>query len=617
MGAIPMEVDPSAQNKSAQQKGNADGAPGTDDTATRENVLQHIPRAVSHKILHVLRSGQTLLVWTLLLLFAFLRNKDVKLETDNKSIFGEAKEGAIVRTITLNCGTACLYAAVLTVLRVIIDYMISYSMLYLVRSRITAQELFSTIHSLSSHISGLIVLIFLFVCIVFFEYNAIVKIEAITSLSFSQVVMVCLTATLLFGTLHLFSERIRHSFNDTTSLNRMLDCLYAELVLKVIDLGNVREEATRYYIKRRLEAIVPRKGTAGGDALSLTGRDVHNTLKKLILYEFYRDEYFRGQYATKDLKEPEVLKKKIHKTLMKNTSFIFDGEIAYMTRVSYLFPDSAIFEAIQAHVGIEPNATLPCSELIALIVKTLGERTDINENLHQRYSALSSTEIIIKIVILSFCVASFFFGLKIEKESVFEFASPFAGLAYMLQPPVTDLVNGLIFLFFIHPFDIGDRVLVKVDDVKENMVVLETHILYTVFQRWDNVKVYVYNKNLYKELIHNLRRCESVIDPQNIEISLDTDEAKIQKFKAAMDNFLQENSCDYSSSCMLNYVIIENTNKLRMAISVFINESGQDYERYHQLKTRLLEAVIERLQGIGVRYAYPVQKVEILKTVEA
>jgi small-conductance mechanosensitive channel len=606
-----MEADPSDQNTSSHKQRRHSNPPG--DAIARDNVSHYVPQRMGNKVLFALKSGQTLLVWALLALFIFLRHKEIVLNVDSKSIFGDTSRGAETHTVTLNCGTACLTAAILISSRVILEYIISYLTLHLVRTRNSGQETFLTIHSLSSHIATTFVFTFIFLWIVLCDYNVIITHETIVNLSFSQMTMVCLTATLMFGTLHFFSERIRHSFNDVTSLNRMLQCLYVELILKVIDMGNAREEVTRSYIKRKLDAILPNRGAGGGNALILSDQEVQNTHKKLILYEFYKDEYFRGQYTKKDLKDVEYLQKKIHKKLMKNTSYIFDGESAYMTRISYLFPNSAVFEAIQTHLGIDPNATLACSEIVALTLKTLNERTAINTNLGHRYSALMRTEMIVKLIILFFSVASFFVGLKIGKEGILGFASSFLGLAFMIQSSVTDVVNGLVFLFFIHPFDIGDRVFVNIDGEKQNLVVLETHTLYTVFERWDNVRLYVYNKNLYNEMIHNFKRCSGILDPQNIEISLDTDEAKIKRFKSEMDVFLQSRPSDYGSSCMLNYFMIENTNKIHMRVSLSIKESGQDYEKYLRLKSAVLECMIEKLRDLDIRYVYPVQRIKVKK----
>lgn len=571
------------------------------------------------KAARVLVSFQTLLIFALLVASVFVWNKREAFENESTKMYTKPGRAQVSReTVEIRYGIACLFVAALVLCKCVISTLIFYSTLYFARNALSGKDMLLVVHSLSSHIALFLVLAGLWMCIVIFKYNVIVRLGLVIDiyLSFSQIVIVSLIATTLFGILHIVVERIRHSFNNENNLNRILTCLYSELALKIIEIGSLGEEHVRVYARRKVANILPYKESNGSrrNALFLEGNDVQNTTKKLVFYEFSKNEYFGSYYTEKDLKNPELLRLKIANRLKKRESFLFDGRRLNVERMLSLFSDNNVIKTILSNVGIRQGVQFPEKELISLIAKTLGERVDIERNLRQRYSALRSTEMMSSAIILFFCAASLLLGFKIEDENVFSFVSMVFGAAYFFQPAVTNLVDGLLFLFFIHPFDIGDRVLIKINETRENMVVLETHMLYTVFQRWDNVKVYVCNMNLYEEEISNLRRGSYILDAHQIQIDHSTEEKDIEEFKARLEDFLMQNPNDYTGLCLVNYVFIEEADKLHLRVLTQFKESGQDNVRLLQLKSRVLEFIISKLHILNITYTLPSRCIKVVKS---
>lgn len=574
---------------------------------------------IMRRIVRTLISLQTLLIFALLIASMFVWNMREAFEKEStKSLY--SKTGAVEvsrETVEIRYGIACIFAAALVLCNCIISTLIFYSTLYFARNTLSGKEMLLVVHSLSSHISLFLVLAGLWICIVIFKYNVIVRLGLVIDiyLSFSQIVIVSLIATTLFGILHIVVERIRHSFNNENNLNRILTCLYSELALKIIEMGSLGEEHMRVYAKRKATNILPYRESdeIRKNTLFLEGNDVSNTTKKLIFYEFSKNEYFGSYYTEKDLKNPERLRLKIANKLKKRESFLFNGKELDVEKMLCVFSDNNMITMILSKAGIKLGVRFSEKELVLLIAKTLGERVDIERNLKQRYSALKNTEMMSSAIILFFCTASLLLGFKIEDENVFSFVSMVFGAAYFFQPAVTNLIDGLLFLFFIHPFDIGDRVLIKVNETRENMVVLETHMLYTVFQRWDNVKIYVCNMNLYEEDISNLRRGGYILDAHQIQIDHYTDEKDIDEFKTHLEEFLLQNPNDYTGLCLVNYVFIEEADKLHLRVLTQFKESGQDNVRLLQLKSKVLELIISKLHILNITYTLPSRCIKVVQ----
>ena len=70
------------------------------------------------------------------------------------------------------------------------------------------------------------------------------------------------------------------------------------------------------------------------------------------------------------------------------------------------------------------------------------------------------------------------------------------------------------------------------------------------------------------------------------------DERDIEEFKAHLEDFLQQNSNDFTGICLVNYVFIEEAKKLHLKVLTEFNESGQDNVRLLHLKNKVLEFII-------------------------
>ena len=61
--------------------------------------------------------------------------------------------------------------------------------------------------------------------------------------------------------------------------------------------------------------------------------------------------------------------------------------------------------------------------------------------------------------------------------------SVLVSLAFVIGNSAKSGFESIIFLFVVHPFDVGDRVLVRLEAEKENLIVHKMHLLTTVFRK--------------------------------------------------------------------------------------------------------------------------------------
>ncbi|KAM0680377.1 hypothetical protein GINT2_001435 [Glugoides intestinalis] len=142
--------------------------------------------------------------------------------------------------------------------------------------------------------------------------------------------------------------------------------------------------------------------------------------------------------------------------------------------------------------------------------------------------------------IISICVWSlFFFILFVTINHVLD---PNEFIKFFIYPTVVfmfpfllNLLDNFIFIVYLHPFDIGDRIHIEND----NLIVKSIGLTSTTFERWNNEIVMYPNKILRGKVVKNIRRSKNQhwIIPVTI---LRKEEAKIEVIKQEMMKFAEE-----------------------------------------------------------------------------
>ena len=142
--------------------------------------------------------------------------------------------------------------------------------------------------------------------------------------------------------------------------------------------------------------------------------------------------------------------------------------------------------------------------------KALAHSLNDTKTAVQQLHKLASAVVIVVIAVVSLLVM----GVATTKV-IFVVTSQLLLVGFMFQNMCKTIFESIIFVFVMHPFDVGDRCVV--DGVQ--MVVEEMNILTTVFLRFDNEKVYYPNSVLLTKPISNFRRSPDMAD--NVEFCID------------------------------------------------------------------------------------------------
>ncbi|KAK8566724.1 hypothetical protein V6N13_002413 [Hibiscus sabdariffa] len=169
--------------------------------------------------------------------------------------------------------------------------------------------------------------------------------------------------------------------------------------------------------------------------------------------------------------------------------------------------------------------------------------------------------------------------------------------AFMFGNTCKTIFEAIIFVFVMHPFDVGDRCVV--DGVQ--LLVEEMNILTTVFLKLDNEKVYYPNSVLATKPISNYYRSPDMGDTIEFSIDFMTPAKTIGRLKEEIKKHLESNTL-WRPNHLVVVKEIENVNKLKMALFCNHTMNFQDFREKNRRRTELVLELKRIFEELGVRY---------------
>ncbi|KAK6119681.1 hypothetical protein DH2020_046570 [Rehmannia glutinosa] len=200
-------------------------------------------------------------------------------------------------------------------------------------------------------------------------------------------------------------------------------------------------------------------------------------------------------------------------------------------------------------------------------------------------------------------------GIATTKVLVF-LSSQLVLVAFMFGNTCKTIFEAIIFVFVMHPFDVGDRCVI--DGVQ--MIVEEMNILTTVFLRFDNEKIYYPNSVLATKPISNFYRSPDMGDSLEFSIDFKTPLEKIGALKEKIKKYLENNPQHWHPNHNVVVKEIENVNKIKMALFFNHTMNFQDFPEKSRRKTDLVLEMKKFFEELNIRYDLLPQDVHLVES---
>lgn len=333
--------------------------------------------------------------------------------------------------------------------------------------------------------------------------------------------------------------------------------------------------------------------------------------KRVIIKEFLNlvPTNFKGELPTiiVDIRKKAKYKSgKIEKNMKKK------HRLFYVKHLKSYFKQISAFNYMLKQLNIEPDVRLDRKKLTELYEKYYRDLIMISQSLEQINSAIEiiykTTQFIIFIIaVLMICISS-------EGEIGFlsGVVSTILGTQVVAKILSDNVIQSIIFLFIIHPFDIGDRILININGTIENLIVAELNVFSTSFFRWDGTFMFIPNLALINIPITNIRRSNSIRESHSIAVSSKTNPENLQKLKELLKRFCIEKKELFTDFILVNFDKIEDSKKLFIKVIMQYQSNFQHYEYYLHKRGIFISELERCLKILKINYKPQVQKVKVI-----
>ncbi|KAI8530712.1 hypothetical protein RHMOL_Rhmol11G0080700 [Rhododendron molle] len=349
------------------------------------------------------------------------------------------------------------------------------------------------------------------------------------------------------------------------------------------------------------------------------------------------DEFGRAESEITSEWEARTTAKRIFKNVAKPGAKYIEEEdlMRFLNRVEIhtIFP---LFE------GALETGTIAKSAFKNWVVRAYFERKALAHSLNdtktavQQLHKLASAVVSVIIIVISLLVM----GLATTKL-IFFVVTQLVLVGVMFHNTCKTIFESIIFVFVMHPFDIGDRCVI--DGVQVHMIpsgrtlfseildssstnttrifavvvgffhtqviVEEMNILTTVFLRYDMEKIYYPNSVLITKPISNFYRSPEMGDVIDFTIDVTTSMESINALKKAIQIYLESKPKHWNPKHDVIVKAIEDMNKMKMCLCVHHTINHQNYGERNVRMTDLILELKKIFEDLGIKYNLPPQEI--------
>ncbi|KAJ7519618.1 hypothetical protein O6H91_20G046400 [Diphasiastrum complanatum] len=301
--------------------------------------------------------------------------------------------------------------------------------------------------------------------------------------------------------------------------------------------------------------------------------------------------------------QAKVAAKQVLKNVAKpGRKYIILDDLLHFMQLDEASKGMALFD------GATESGQITKQNLVNWVVNVYKERKALALSLSDTRTAVNKLHRLIDVVIALLIIVIWLLVLGIATTHLLLLIfSQLVVIVFIFGNTCKTLFEAIIFLFVMHPFDVGDRCVV--DGVE--MVVEEMNILSTVFLRYDNEKIYYPNSLLATKPISNFHRSPDMGDAFYFSVHIWTPMEKLAALKAKIASYLESKPHHWYANHTVIVHEIEDMNKMRMSLTV---RHRMNYQNFIEKQIRRSDLILEMrkyFQELGIEYHLLPQEVHI------
>jgi small-conductance mechanosensitive channel len=211
------------------------------------------------------------------------------------------------------------------------------------------------------------------------------------------------------------------------------------------------------------------------------------------------------------------------------------------------------------------NGDVTLEEAEMVVHEVSKERKSLTRSMRDVDSAIRKLDDVLVVIVLIIAIFIMISFLNSDFATTLATAgTALLSLSFIFAATCQEILASILFLFYKHPFDVGDRV-----DINGcRYIVKELSLLFTIFKRLDGTIVQVNNAVLNSAWIENIRRSQTMSEVVQLSVDFGTSFAQIQNLRKEMLVFVKSNSRDYAGDLEIEIMDAKGLDKLLLQVVI-------------------------------------------------
>ncbi|XP_059436775.1 mechanosensitive ion channel protein 6-like [Corylus avellana] len=275
------------------------------------------------------------------------------------------------------------------------------------------------------------------------------------------------------------------------------------------------------------------------------------------------------------------------------------SKFIYLEDLMHFLVEDEALKTLSRFEGASDTKRISKSSLKNWVVNAFRERRALALTLNDNQTAVNTlhraVNIIVALVIL--VISLLILGIATTKFLLLV-SSQLVVAAFIFGNTCKIVFEAIIFLFVMHPFDVGDRC--EIEGIQ--MVVEEMKILTTSFLRYDNTKSIYPNTVLATKCINNFFRSPDMGDAVEFCVHISTPADKIALIIQRIISYIESKEEHWYPAPMTIFKEVEELNRLKIAVWLTHRMNHQDMGERWSRRSLLVEEMVKIFRELDIQY---------------
>ncbi|BBM98050.1 mechanosensitive ion channel protein 4/5/6/7/8/9/10 [Marchantia polymorpha subsp. ruderalis] len=246
--------------------------------------------------------------------------------------------------------------------------------------------------------------------------------------------------------------------------------------------------------------------------------------------------------------------------------------------------------------------------LMKWVVNIYKERRALALTLSDNRTVVAKLHRVLDVLLLAVAITICFLIMGVNTQKlIVGFSSVLLPSVFVFGNAARSTFESLIFLFVMHPFDVGDRICV--DGMA--MIVEEMNILNTILLSGSNEKIYYPNSVLATKAISNYYRSPDQWDSIEFQIHATTPVEQLGLLKERMTKYIESLPQFWYPVFRIVCKDIEDSTRMKMALWVQHHLNYQESGERWQRRSNMILHMKTQLQDLGIGFHLPRQEITV------